>query len=82
MILEIVYKNGLIAELMGRIKPTVQAYISGPTVKTPHCPNIQIKAKGTQQKKSVKTIDDIFNAIRSSFLLAVLCTIFQDFVAI
>ena len=57
------YKNGFRAELIGNIKPTVQAYISGPTVNAPHCTSKQDIPMGTQQKKSVKTTADILNAI-------------------
>ena len=60
------YKNGFIEELMGKINPTVHAYISGDTSITPDCVRMHIKLNGTQQQKSVNTIANTFFAMRNS----------------
>ena len=58
------YRKGFMEELMGRINPTVHAYISGDTVITPHCTRMHMELNGTQQQKSVNTMANIFFAMR------------------
>ena len=61
-----VYKKGLIAEFIGNIKATVQAYITGSTLMILDCTRMQTITRGTQVKKSVKTMTDIFAPMRIS----------------
>ena len=51
---------------MGKINPTVHAYISGEIVMTPHCARMQMTPNGTQQQKSVNTFANILTDIRIS----------------
>ncbi len=63
------YRKGLIAELIGKIKATVQAYIPGETVISSSCASIETMDNGTQVQKSVNTIANIFIArLKSVFI--------------
>ena len=46
-----VYKNGLIAELIGKINATVHAYVNGFTLITLLCVKIHTTSNGTQVQK-------------------------------
>ncbi len=63
MTLASVYKNGFIAELIGRTNVTAQANRAGEIVMTPVCTRIPVMIIGNQQKKSVATMAATFLVI-------------------
>ena len=77
--LEIVYRYGLMAELIGITKVTHQAYTDAGRVITLACTNIPRIIIGNQQKKSVATMVVTFRVIcNSSFNVLFMPERFED----
>ena len=69
---DIVFKYGLIAELMGSTNVTDQAYTDGDNFITPAGTNIPISIIGNQQQKYVATMEVTLAVMRTSSLISLL----------